>query len=145
MATTANTVQFLHRVPLFGGLNDRQLGKLAQRFVQRRYAAGESMVAQGEGGEGFFLIVSGKAEARRRRADGEQVVVNIFGPTDFFGELALLDDGLRTATVIAVEPAECLALTRWDFLSILKDDADMAVSILLELARRFRMALDRLQ
>jgi CRP-like cAMP-binding protein len=140
-----DTVRFLHQVPLFQGLNNRQIKKLAERFIERHYAAGQSMVTQGQGGEGIFIIVSGKAEAIRARADGEQVIVNTFGPTDFFGEMALLDDGLRTATVRAVEACDCLALTRWDFLGILKDDADMAVTILQELARRFRMALDRLQ
>jgi CRP/FNR family transcriptional regulator len=146
MANTGDTIQFLQRVPLFQGLNNRQLKKLAERFVERHYAAGEAMVTQGQGGEGFFILVSGKAEAVRARADGEKVVVNSFGPADFFGEMALLDDeGLRTATVQAVAACDCLALTRWDFLGILKEDADMAVVILQELARRFRMALDRLQ
>jgi CRP/FNR family cyclic AMP-dependent transcriptional regulator len=145
MATTADTIRFLQRVPLFQGLNNRQLGKLAERCIERKYAAGQSMVTQGYGAEGFYVIVSGKAEAIRERVDGEKVVVNTFGPTDFFGELALLDEGPRTATVIANEATECLALTSWDFLAILKGDADMAVTILLELARRFRMALDRLQ
>lgn len=145
MANTGDTVQFLQQVPLFQGLNTRQLKKLADRFVERRYAAGQNMVTQGQGGEGFFILASGAAEAVRMRADGEQVVVNTFGPADFFGEMALLDDGVRTATVQATKPCDCLALTRWDFLSILKEDADMAVVILQELARRFRMALDRLQ
>jgi CRP/FNR family transcriptional regulator, cyclic AMP receptor protein len=145
MATTAETIRFLQHVPLFQGLNNRQLEKLAERCIQRKYAAGQSMVIQEYNAQGFFVITSGKAEAIRERADGEKIVVNTFGPTDFFGELALLDEGPRTATVIASEATECLALTSWDFLSILKQDADMAVIILQELARRFRMALDRLQ
>ena len=145
MTPTGNTIQFLQRVPLFQGLNDRQLAKLAERCIERKFAAGQEMVTQGYGAEGFYVIVSGKGEAVRERSDGAKVIVNTFGPTDFFGELALLDDGPRTATVIASEKIECLALTRWDFLSILKQDADMAVVILQELARRFRTALDVLQ
>jgi CRP-like cAMP-binding protein len=113
--------------------------------VERQYSAGQPIVTQGQGGEGFFVIVSGKAEAFRQRADGEKVGVNTFGPTDFFGELALLDDGLRTASVIAVEPTQCLALTRWDFLAALREDAEMSVIILQELAKRFRRALDSLE
>ena len=66
-------------------------------------------------------------------------------PTDFFGELALLDDGLRTASVLAAEPTQCLALTRWDFLAALREDAEMSVIILQELAKRFRRALDSLE
>ena len=71
--------------------------------------------------------------------------VNTFGPTDFFGELALLDDGLRTASVKAVESTRCLVLTRWDFLAALREaDVEMSIVILQELAKRFRRALDSL-
>lgn len=144
MANVKEVVAFLHRVPLFQGLKDRQYEVLARRFVERTYKNGDCIVTQGQGGEGFFLVQSGKAEAVRELADGSRHVVNTFGPTDFFGELALLDDGLRTASVIATEPVVCLVLTRWDFLGMLREDADMAVTILQELARRFRVALDAL-
>ena len=142
MANVKETVGFLNRVPLFQGLKRRQLERLAQKFVPREYAAGEAIVTQDKGGEGFFIIASGQAEAIRERADGDKVTVNTFGPTDFFGELALLDDGLRTASVVTTEATQCLALTRWDFLGVLKEDVDMAIVILEELAKRFRLALD---
>ena len=141
MADVKETVDFLNRVPLFRGLKKRQLERLAKRFVPREYAAGQAIVTQDKGGEGIFIIVSGKAEAIRERADGAKVVVNTFGPTDFFGELTLLDDGLRTASVVATEETQCLALARWDFRAALKEDVDMAITILEELAKRFRMAL----
>jgi CRP/FNR family transcriptional regulator, cyclic AMP receptor protein len=144
MADIKQIVTFLQKVPLFQGLKNRQLELLAKRFVERNYKSGATIVTQGQGGEGFFIIISGKAEAIRQRADGEKIVVNSFAPTEFFGELALLDDGLRTASVIAKEDIQCLALTRWDFLATLKEDAEMSVTILQELARRFRMALDAL-
>jgi len=142
MADVQQTVGFLARVPLFRGLKKRQLERLARRFVEREYGSGEAIVTQGKGGEGIFIVVSGAAEAIREQADGTKTSVNTFGPTDFFGELALLDDGLRTASVVATEPTRCLALTRWDFLGVLKEDADMGVVIAQELARRFRMALE---
>ena len=145
MSDLKQTVGFLQNVPLFHGLNNRHLELLAKRMVDRQYSAGQPIVTQGHGGEGFFVIVSGKAEALRERSDGEKVTVNNFGPTDFFGELALLDEGLRTASVIAAEPTQCLALTRWDFLTALREDAEMSVIILQELAKRFRRALDSLE
>ncbi len=144
MANVKETVGSIHKVPLFQGLNKRQLERLARSFVNREYAAERAIVTQGHGGEGFFVIVSGGARAVRQRADGTQAVVNTFGPTDFFGELALLDDGLRTATVVTTEATRCLVLTRWDFLALLKEDADMAIVVLQELAKRLRMALDAL-
>jgi len=144
MINIEKTIGFLQKVPLFQGLKKRQLELLAKRFVEREYATGQEIVTEGQGGEGFFIIISGKADALRRRSDGTHMVVNTFGPTDFFGELALLDDGLRTATVSATEQTKCLVLTRWDFLGELQQNADMSITILQELARRFRIALDTL-
>ena len=145
MSDLKQTVGFLQKVPLFQSLNNRQLELLAKRMVERQYDGGQSIVTQGRGGEGFFVVVSGKAEAFRERSDGDKVPVNTFGPTDFFGELALLDDGLRTASVIAAEPTHCLVLTRWDFLAALREsDVEMSIVILEELAKRFRRALDSL-
>jgi CRP-like cAMP-binding protein len=145
MSDLKNTVSFLQNVPLFQNLNNRQLEHLAKRMVEREYPADRFIVEQGQGGEGFFIIVSGRAEAYRERSDGVKVEVNTFGPTDFFGELALLDDGLRTASVKAVEPTSCLVLTRWDFLGALREaDVEMSIVILQQLAKRFRRALDSL-
>lgn len=145
MANTNQTKVFLGKVPLFSSLKDRQLQRLADRMIERNYAPGDLIVRQGHGGEGFFVLVSGRAEAVRERQDGEKIVVNTFGPTDFFGELALLDaEGIRTATIRAIEPTTCVVLTRWDFLSVLKTDAEMSIEILQEMARRFRIALENL-
>jgi|SRR5215216_2431175 len=144
MTDLKQTVGFLQNVPLFQSLKARDLEHLAKRMVERQYAAGQSIVTQGTGGEGFFVIASGKGEAFREH-DGNKVSVNTFGPTDFFGELALLDDGLRTASVVATEPTNCFVLTRWDFLSALREgDVEMSITILQELAKRFRRALDAL-
>lgn len=142
MADKRKTVDFLARVPLFRGLKKHQLDRLAGLVIPRDYAAGQAVVTQDHGGEGIFIIISGAAEVIRERADGDKAVLNTLGPTDFFGELALLNDGLRTASVVTTEETQCLALTRWDFLTALKEDVDMAIVILQELAKRFRLALD---
>lgn len=145
MASSEQKKAILSKVPLFQGLKDRQLQRLGDRMVERNYAAGDLIVKQGQGGEGFYVLISGKAEATRERSDGEKIVVNHFGASDFFGELALLDEeGVRTASIVASEPTTCLVLTRWDFLATLRQDADMAVEILQEMAKRFRIALNTL-
>ena len=145
MSDLKQTIGFLQNVPLFHSLNNRQLELLAKRMIEREYASDQPIVSQDQSGEGFFIIMSGKAQAIRQRSDGEKVLVNNFGPTDFFGELALLDDGLRTASVIATEPTKCIILTRWEFLGTLREaDPEMAIVILQQLARRFRRALDSL-
>ena len=142
MLELQDIVEFLGKVPLFQSLKRGQLERLAKVATVREYQGDQDIVTQGKGGAGLFIIMSGKAEAIRVRSDGSQAVVNIFVRTDFFGELALLHDGPRTASVVATEPTQCLALTRWDFLSVLRDDAEMAILILEEVAFRFRMALD---
>jgi CRP-like cAMP-binding protein len=140
MAVT-DRLNILQRTPLFRRLNRRQIEQLAKRFVERTYAPGEKIVTQGKGGEGFFIIMEGRAEAVREQADGTQVTLNSLEPGEFFGEMALLIDQVRTASVTATEPTCCLVLAQWDFIGLLREDADMAVAVLQELASRFSRVL----
>lgn len=144
MTSVQDTVNILAVTPLFQGLKQRQLERLAQKFVERTYEADEAIVTQGKGGEGFFIITSGAAEAMRVRADGTKIVLNPLDEGEFFGELALLTDTMRTASVVTTEPTTCLALTRWNFIAMLREDADMAVTVLQELADRFSRVLNTL-
>jgi CRP/FNR family cyclic AMP-dependent transcriptional regulator len=144
MAEIESTVKVLEQTQLFRGLKRRQLEGLAQRFVEREYAAGQAVVTQGQGGEGFFIVVSGAADAIYKRADETAVTLNSFGPGDFFGELAVLTDTLRTASVVATKATRCIVLTRWDLMGLLRSDADMAVAVLQQLAARFSLALARM-
>ena len=141
MSDGKDIVSFLARVSMFQGLKEGQLKRLARRLVRRQYEAGSDIVTQGKGGAGLFIIVSGGADAIRVRADGTKTTVNTFGPTDFFGELALLDDEPRTASVVTTEETECLVLSQWEFFGALREDAEMGIVIMQELARRFRRAL----
>lgn len=143
MADEKQIVEILKNVPLFHGLKRRQLSRLARIFTERQCKENEVIVPQGRDGYGFFVVVSGKAQAIRKRADGTETVVNTFGPNDFFGELALLDNGARTASVVATEPTHCLILPRENFLGVLRRDGDMAVEIMVELAQRFRTTLEQ--
>jgi CRP/FNR family transcriptional regulator, cyclic AMP receptor protein len=138
MAKPDDLVNFLVTIPLFHGLNNKQLKQLAKRFVPRSYEAGKNIVTQGKGGEGMFVMTSGRAEAVVESSDGTKTRVNEFGPRDFFGEVAMLDDGPRTASVIATEETECLVLTRSDFIALMKNDAEMAIEITVALAKRLR-------
>jgi len=142
MADEEKIIELMMKVPLFQNLSRRQLNSLARIFIERECAEGEVIVPQGRDGYGFFVIAFGGAKAVRQRSDGSEVLVNSFGPADFFGELALLDNGPRTASVIATEPTHCLILPRENFLGVLRRDGDMAVQILVELTKRFRTALE---
>jgi CRP-like cAMP-binding protein len=141
MSGEKDNVSFLARVPMLQGLKAGQIKRLAGRFVRRKYSAGADIVTQGKGGAGLFVVVSGRAEVIRVRTDGTKAVLNVFGPTDFFGELALLDDAPRTASVVCTEDTECLVLSQWEFLGALREDSEMGIVILQELVKRFRRAL----
>jgi CRP-like cAMP-binding protein len=138
----ADRLTVLQRTPLFQGLNRRQIEQLGKRFVERTYAPGDKIVTQGKGGEGFFIIMEGRVEVLREQVDGTQTVLHPLEAGDFFGEMALLTERLRVASVVATESTCCLVLTQWDFLGLLREDADMAVAVLQELAARFSRVLD---
>lgn len=129
---------------MFQGLDERQMQRLARRFTERNYATTETIVTQGTLGIGLFIIEKGRADAIRLHPDGSKVIVNTFGPTEFFGELSLLDEAPRTADVVATEPTICLVLTQLDFMSALHEDADIPIVMLKELAKRFRRTMESL-
>ena len=139
---TKDKLTVLQQTPLFRGLKQRQIEQLAKRFVERSFAAGDNIVTQGKGGEGFFIITEGRVEVCRWMVDGSCAVLHPLVPGDFFGEMALLTDSLRSASGVAVEPTRCLVLTQWDFLGLLREDAEMAVTVLQELAERFSRVLN---
>ena len=142
MAKTEEMVSFLANVPLFQGLKDRQLKQIANHFVHRTYQTNQEIVTQGKSGFGMFIITSGRADVVLENPDASKTVVNSFGPTDFFGEVSMLDGGPRTASVIANEKTECLVLGRIEFISLMHEDAEMATDIAVALAKRLRRALD---
>lgn len=141
MSDQRSTADFMATVPLFRSLKRGQLETLAKQASVQSFDTDQEIVTQGKPGVGLFILMSGEAHAVHMRPDGTRTVVNVFGPTDFFGELALLTEGPRTASVVAIAPTQCVVLTHWNFFSVLRQDAEMAVAILEELAWRFSVAL----
>jgi CRP-like cAMP-binding protein len=128
----------LRNVPLFAGLESSDLQRLARILVPRQYEAGELIIREGDEAVGFFVLSSGKVRVVKDLGGDKEQTLATLTSGEFFGETALLDGYLRTASVEAVEKTECLALTRWDFMSELKGSSTMAVEIVRVLARRLR-------
>jgi CRP/FNR family cyclic AMP-dependent transcriptional regulator len=126
-------VEVIKAVPLFAGLSDREAAELARRFTERRFEAGTDLTSQGASGVGFFVLGSGEAMVT---VDGEER--RTLGPGDFFGELALLDRGSRTATITATTAGTAYGLTAWDFKPLIEANGAMAWTLLQELAHRIR-------
>ncbi len=116
----------LKRVPLLSGLGQRQLRRLAAKARERQFKAGVVVVREGTmSGVGFFVITAGEAIVTARELD-----VARLGPGDYFGELALIGERERTATVTAATRLECLEITAWDFRDFVKGDSDVSWKLL---------------
>jgi CRP-like cAMP-binding protein len=136
-------VKVLGRVPLFTDLGRRELQRLAATCVERDYPAGSTLVRQGQPGVGLFIIVSGRARVGREDAAGNMQELSVLGAGDVFGEMSLLDDLPRSATVVAIEPVRALLLPVYDFRAALHEDGDMCIRLLAVLSRRLRRAEQR--
>ena len=126
------------QVPLFGDLSKRELQILAANCREREYPAGATLLRQGETGVGLFIITGGKVRVAQRSADGEERDLGTFERGAVLGEMSLLDDLPRTATVTALEPTRALVIPVWDFRAALRESPDISIKLLGVLSRRIR-------
>ncbi len=134
----SNAVQALQVVPFFANLPDEHATELAKSLVPRRFAPGQVIFHLGDPGGLLYLISRGKVKISHTTTEGQEVVLAILGPGDFFGELALLDDAPRSATAVALEATETWTLHREEFMHYLMDNPDFALHVLKTLARHIR-------
>ncbi len=140
MPTTrdSNAVQALQVVPFFANLPEDHVAALAKALVPRRFSPGQVIFHLGDPGGLLYLISRGKIKISHTTSDGQEVVLAILGPGDFFGEMALIDDAPRSATAITLEPSETWTLHREEFIQYLTDNPDFALHVLKTLARHIR-------
>jgi CRP/FNR family transcriptional regulator len=134
----ADLVESLKGVPLFSGVRDKELGRLAKVMRESRFNEGDAITTEGESGVGFFLIEHGNATVSLR---GE--IVRTLGPGDHFGEIALIDEGPRSATVTATTDLRCRGMVSWEFRAFVQEHPEVAWPLLETLASRLRDAEDR--
>jgi CRP/FNR family transcriptional regulator, cyclic AMP receptor protein len=133
------------RFTLFAELDDRELASIAAVAKTRRYAKDDAIFHADEIGDIFCLIREGRVKVTMTSPEGKEIILSMLGPGDFFGEMALLDDAPRSATVIATEPLEVVTIWRSDFLQILQENFSITKKILVELSRRLRRASGRIE
>ena len=126
-------VDLLKRVPIFQGLDDRELARIAGSMKQRTFRAGDTVTTEGKGGVGFFVIEDGEARVtiggqERRR----------LGPGDYFGEVALLNESARTATVTAETDLRCYGLTSWEFRPLVETHGSIAWKLLQAMSKTYQ-------
>jgi CRP/FNR family cyclic AMP-dependent transcriptional regulator len=128
-------VEALRQVPLFSNLDEKDLDQLARQMHERRFPEGAEVTTEGATGAGFFVIAEGNADV----SIGGEFRATL-GPGDHFGEVALIDDGVRSASITAATDLLCYGLTPWEFRPFVEDHPQVAWALLETLARRSRQA-----
>ena len=129
------STETIARVPLFAGLEKRDLERIADSFKERNYTAGDTIAGEGQGGAGFFIIAEGNAKVTVHGEDRATL-----GPGDYFGEIALIDEGVRSATITATTDLVCYGLTFWEFKPLVVENGEIGWKLLHYLAQKLRSA-----
>ena len=127
--------ELLRQVPLFADFDKGDLERLARSFKERTFEAGSAVAEEGRGGAGFFVIDSGEATVSVRGNEHGKL-----GAGDYFGEIALIDEGVRIATITATTELMCYGLTLWEFRPLVEENGVIAWKLLQTLARELRQA-----
>ena len=136
--TKSAVVEALERVPLLKDLTKKDRGRLASSMKEATYPAGKEIVMEGRAGIGFFVITGGSAAVS---IGGE--VIRMLGPGDYFGEMALIDGGMRSATVTADSDLDVLTMSSWTFKGFVQENPTVAWALLGTMAERVRESSQR--
>jgi len=144
MANQEDIVQLLQGVTVFEALAPDDLRRVAQVAVPRRFAAGQVIFREGDASDTCYVVRRGHCRAVRENIDGRTIALAHFGPGDIFGELAMFDDERRSATVEGLDDVEAIAIAGSDMRRLMRAHADIAVKLVIGVARRLREANERL-
>lgn len=141
MAGPANVSTLLLRnVPLFSVLPENQLALLTGVVTRKSFPRGTVIIAAGDPTESLFVVISGRMKVMMSDDEGREVILAILGTGEYFGEMGLVDDSPRSASVVALEACELLTLAKRDFNNCLQDNFEMAMTVMRGLVKRLREA-----
>ena len=138
MNTSPPLEEIFATVPLLRRLSSRQRSRLAHLATRRSYRPGSIIVRQGDTSMALYIVLSGTVRIELEPDTGAALPITEVGPAGYFGEMGLIDDAPRSATVVAIEPTECALLSKWDFRDELRHDPDIALALLPVLNERIR-------
>ena len=133
----------ISKIDFFSGLDEKILRKLSDACIMRQFTKNETIVRQGEMGLGLYLIAKGRVKVDREQG-GVRMQVAELGPEQFFGEMSLLDNKPRSATVTGIEDSECVLLTRDSFVKLMNKYPEIPIRMARVLADRLRVANEKL-
>jgi CRP/FNR family cyclic AMP-dependent transcriptional regulator len=132
-SAVAASPDMLKKVPLFAGLDNKELQQIASSMRERKFKAGDTVTQEGAGGVGFFVVEEGQADV----SIGGQAKGSV-GPGDYFGEIALINESPRTATLTARTDMLCYGMTPWDFRPLVESNSTIAWKLLTAMAEKMR-------
>ena len=132
-AVAGASPDMLKKVPLFSGLDEKELQAIASSMRERKFRAGDTVTQEGAGGVGFFVVGSGEADVN---VGGE--TKGSVGPGDYFGEIALINESPRTATLTARTDMICYGMTPWDFRPLVESNSAIAWKLLTAMADKLK-------
>jgi CRP-like cAMP-binding protein len=136
-------IELLRRAPLLQSLSDAELRAIADLATRKRVRARETVFQQSEPGNELYVLLTGHLKVVSTDPEGRDAGLSVMGPGEVFGEVALLDGGARSATVVALDPCELLVIRREHWLRFLKSSPDTAIQLLAVLAGRLRRLTER--
>jgi len=139
MATMVSTA-VLKAVPLFASFPEDQLRMLTSVITRRSLPRSTTVMASGDPTDSLYIVLSGRLKVMMSDAEGKEVILSILGPGEFFGEMGLIDDAPRSASVVSIEACELLSIAKRDFKKCLAENFDMAQAVMRGLVRRLRDA-----
>lgn len=136
--TGRDAVRALRAIPLFSGVGDADLESLSSLVIERRFLKHKTIVEEGAPGDYMYIICDGRVKVTKLSGDGREKILELLDGGDFFGEMSLLDDAPRSASVAALSDVRVLALARNDFLELMNRSTQLAFAVVQELTRRLR-------
>ena len=137
-AQSPEAIASLRMIPMFAGVSTDALASIASLLIERRFPKHKTIVEEGAPGDYMYIIVEGRVKVTKLSGDGREKILELLDVGDFFGEMSLLDEYPRSASVKALSDVRIMALARNDFLGLLTKSPDLALSVIQELTRRIR-------
>jgi len=135
----------LKNIPLFSGLNEAEIAEIARHAVVRSYPKNTVIINEGDHSDTLYVIQEGKVKVYLADEQGKEIVLNQQGPGEYFGELALLDDAARSASVMTLERSSFCVLSKDVFKDVLAKNPNIAVSLIKDLTHRVRALTDNVK
>ena len=139
-----NFMEALSKTSLFSLMKNRDLRRIAKLAYHHSFKRGDLIIREGESNSRLFVIISGEVEVIKRLGSQNEKSLNILRSNNYFGEMALLDNYVRTASVVAREDTEALTLDQWNIREEIKKNPMIAIELLQTLSRRLRKAEEHL-